>query len=124
MTNAFLWHMIGVDRFMMEGRARSIVLYDKTVILVDGIKPDFDIHLSGWDSAEVAQGVAVLETITVEQRGLEVCSVYGLRGLGNGFKTKVAAAHRLYLARQWEALESSVADIVFQIQRDGEELDA
>ena len=118
MSDAFLWHMIDFD-----GLARSIILWGKTVIIVDGTRPDFNINMSAWETPSVAYVVANLETQSAEQRGLEVRNVYGLRGTNGGFASNVATAHRFYLMRELESLELVVADLVFIIQRDGEKLD-
>jgi len=122
MTDAFLWHMVGVDRLRMIGKARSIILWDKTVIVIDGTRPDYKIHVTPLESPPVAHMVAILQTQAMEQRGLTVKSVYGLRGANGGFATNVATAHRFYLMRELESLELIVADMTFVIQRDGEKL--
>lgn len=122
MTNAFLWHMLGVDRAAMIGMARTIILWDKTVIVVDGSKPDFEIQVQAHATRIIAYNSALIETKEAEERGLAVKGIYGLRGLGGDFAMNVTAAHRLFAQGAEKRLEAVVSDIAFLIQRDGEDL--
>lgn len=122
MTDAFLWHMTGADRAALIGLARSIILWDKTVAIIDGTEPDYRIRMAANSSPSVAHALAIVETEKAEEMGLAVKSVFGCRNMNGGFATNMAMAHRLYLLNYEKELEGVLRDIVFLIQRDGEQL--
>lgn len=121
--DAFMWTLVGVNLAELIGLCRSVILWNKTVIVIDGSRPDFRIQVHACVDKAIAHELAIGATENAERNGMTVRSIYGCHGSGHEFRGKMAWAHRLYLAGQESALETTVADITFMIQRDGERLD-
>lgn len=109
---------------MSVSDARSIVLWNKTVIVIDGINGDYTIKVEATDSEGVAYALAMMETRKSEGRGLAVSSIYGCRNMSAGFASSVSMAHQFDRNNLTEALEHVVSSIVEDIQRGGVRLDA
>lgn len=123
MTDAFLWNMVRING--LDADVVSILLWDRTVIVVVGTNGDYAIQVEAADSPKVAYALAIIETKNVETQGYRLSRIYGCRDLDGEFASWVVAAHQLHrLGHQSQALEIVVKDVLAHLYRDGECLHA
>lgn len=113
MPDIFLWTL-------SDGPySRTIILWDRTVIVIVGNPGGRSVKMSAHEDHVHARDEALDHTETEEGFGLTLTSAIGARGW-SGLKHDITTAHKLYLiGRQQEALTALVQVIARQVIDEG-----